>query len=104
TGIDPALLDDVIVGCGNQAGEDSRCVARHAGLLAGLPLEVGGTVIQRNCGSGLGALITAAHALTAGEGELMLVGGVESMSRAPFVMGKAESAYSRTVNIFDSAV
>src|SRR5690606_14682003 len=86
TGVDPALLDDHIVGCANQAGEDSRCVARHAGLLAGLPIEVGGTVVQRNCGSGLGALAAAAHALTAGEGELMLVGGVESMSRAPFVV------------------
>src|SRR5690606_37623765 len=82
-GVDPAHLDDIIVGCANQAGEDSRCVARHAALLAGLPVELGGTVVQRNCGSGLGALITAAHALTSGEGALMLVGGVESMSRAP---------------------
>lgn len=104
TGIDPAMLDDIIVGCGNQAGEDSRCVARHAGLLAGLPVELGGTVVQRNCGSGLGALIAAAHAVNANEGELILVGGVESMSRAPFVMGKAEAAYSRAMNIYDSAV
>jgi len=104
SGVDAKLLDDIVVGCANQGGEDSRCVARHAGLLAGLPIEVGGTVLQRNCGSGMGALVAAAHALTAGEGELMLVGGVESMSRAPFVMGKAESAYSRDLRIFDSAV
>ena len=104
TGVDPALLDDHIVGCANQAGEDSRCVARHAGLLAGLPIEVGGTVVQRNCGSGLGALAAAAHALTAGEGELMLVGGVESMSRAPFVVAKAESAFSPNMKVFNSAV
>ena len=104
TGVDPALLDDHIVGCANQAGEDSRCVARHAGLLAGLPIEVGGTVVQRNCGSGLGALAAAAHALTAGEGELMMVGGVESMSRAPFVVAKAESAFSPTMKVYNSAV
>ncbi|TEA77901.1 acetyl-CoA C-acyltransferase [Allopusillimonas ginsengisoli] len=104
SGVDPAQLDDIVVGCANQAGEDSRCVARHAGLLAGLPVELGGTVVQRNCGSGLGALITAAHALTSGEGALMLVGGVESMSRAPFVVGKAEAAYSRAMTVFDSAV
>lgn len=104
TGIDAGLLDDVIVGCANQAGEDSRCVARHAALLAGLPVEIGGTVIQRNCGSGLGALVTAAHALTAGEGELMVVGGVESMSRAPFVVAKAESAYPSAMTVFNSAV
>lgn len=104
TDVDPALLDDHIVGCANQAGEDSRCVARHAGLLAGLPIEVGGTVVQRNCGSGLGALAAAAHALTAGEGELMLVGGVESMSRAPFVVAKAESAFSPNMKVFNSAV
>ena len=104
SGIDPALLDDIIVGCANQAGEDSRCIARHAGLLAGLPIELGGTVIQRNCGSGLGALVAASQALTAGEGELMLVGGVESMSRAPFVVAKAESAYSGSMTAFNSAV
>jgi acetyl-CoA C-acetyltransferase len=104
TGIDPALLDDIIVGCANQAGEDSRCVARHAGLLAGLPIELGGTVMQRNCGSGLGALVAASHALTAGEGQLMLVGGVESMSRAPFVVAKAEAAYNPNMTVFNSAV
>lgn len=100
----PDAFEDVIVGCANQAGEDSRCVARHASLLAGIPINVGGTVIQRNCGSGLGALISAAHAVTAGEGDLFLAGGVESMSRAPFVMGKAEAAFQRDVKIFDSAV
>jgi len=87
-------FEDVIVGCANQAGEDSRCVARHASLMAGFPTDLGGTVIQRNCGSGL----------TAGEGDLFLAGGVESMSRAPFVMGKAEAAFSRDMKIFDSAV
>ncbi|RTL50720.1 MAG: 3-oxoadipyl-CoA thiolase [Bradyrhizobiaceae bacterium] len=97
-------FEDVIVGCANQAGEDSRCVARHASLLAGMPVGLGGTVIQRNCGSGLGALVSAAHAVTAGEGDLFLSGGVESMSRAPFVMGKAEAAFSRDMKIFDSAV
>ena len=97
-------FEDVIVGCANQAGEDSRCVARHASLMAGFPVNLGGTVIQRNCGSGLGAVVSAAHAVTAGEGELFLAGGVESMSRAPFVMGKAEAAFSRDMKIFDSAV
>lgn len=97
-------FEDVMVGCANQAGEDSRCVARHASLLAGLPIELGGTVLQRNCGSGLGAVISAAHALTAGEGEVMIAGGVESMSRAPFVMGKAERAFARDLKVFDSAV
>jgi 3-oxoadipyl-CoA thiolase len=103
-GIDPLVFDDVVVGCANQAGEDSRCVARHASLLAGFPVELGGTVLQRNCGSGLGAAVAASHAITAGEAEAILSGGVESMSRAPFVMGKAESAYSRDLRIFDSAV
>lgn len=103
-GIDPLAFDDVVVGCANQAGEDSRCVARHASLLAGFPVELGGTVLQRNCGSGLGAAVAASHAITAGEAEAILSGGVESMSRAPFVMGKAEAAYSRDLRIFDSAV
>lgn len=103
-GIDPLSFDDIVVGCANQAGEDSRCVARHASLLAGFPVELGGTVLQRNCGSGLGAAVAAAHTITAGEAQGILSGGVESMSRAPFVMGKAESAYSRDLRIFDSAV
>lgn len=100
----PDDLEDVIVGCANQAGEDSRCVARHASLMAGLPVSLGGTVVQRNCGSGLGAIVSAAHAVTVGEGDLFLTGGVESMSRAPFVIGKAEAAFSRDMKIFDSAV
>ncbi len=99
-----ASIEDVVVGCANQAGEDSRCVARHAGLVAGLPVEIGGTVVQRNCGSGFGAIASAAHAITAGEGSLMLSGGVESMSRAAFVMSKAETPYSRNIEIFDSGV
>ncbi|MHA1165806.1 MAG: acetyl-CoA C-acyltransferase [Alphaproteobacteria bacterium] len=97
-------IDDVIVGCGNQAGEDSRCVARHALLRAGLPIETPGTVIQRNCGSGMGAIISAAHAITCGEGEVMIAGGVESMTRAPFVVGKSEQAFSKQMTVFDSAL
>ncbi|MGQ7793702.1 acetyl-CoA C-acyltransferase [Faunimonas sp. B44] len=97
-------LEDVIVGCGNQAGEDSRCVARHAALLAGIPVGIGGAVVQRNCGSGLGAIVAASHAVTCGEGDLFISGGVESMSRAPFVMAKADAAFSRNVEIFDSTV
>ena len=100
----PSLIEDVVIGCANQAGEDSRCVARHVGLLAGLPIESAGQVIQRNCGSGLSAIVTAAHALTCGECDVMIAGGVESMSRAPFVVGKAEQAYSRQFNAYDSAL
>lgn len=100
----PQAIDDVIIGCANQAGEDSRCVARHALLRAGLPVEVPGTVIQRNCGSGLGALAAAAHALTAGEAAVVLTGGVESMSRSPFVMGKHENGFERRLVWYDSAV
>jgi acetyl-CoA C-acetyltransferase len=100
----PEQLEDLIVGCANQGGEDSRCIARHSGLLAGLPIEVGGTVLQRNCASGLNAVAYAAQVVTAGEGDLFLAGGVESMSRAPFVMAKAESAYSRDMRIFDSTI
>jgi len=100
----PEQLEDLVIGCANQGGEDSRCVARHAGLLAGLPIEVGGTVLQRNCASGLNAVAYAAQVVTAGEGDLFIAGGVESMSRAPFVMGKSESAYSRDMRIFDSTI
>lgn len=103
----PALADaveDVVIGCANQAGEDSRCVARHAALGAGLPVSVGGTVVQRNCGSGLGALASAAHAITSGEGGVMIAGGVESMSRAPFVVAKSEQAFGKDFKVFDSAV
>ncbi|MCC7080224.1 MAG: 3-oxoadipyl-CoA thiolase [Burkholderiales bacterium] len=97
-------IEDMVIGCANQGGEDSRCIARHAGLLAGLPIELGGSVVQRNCASGLNAIVNAAHAITSGEGDLFLVGGVESMSRAPFVMGKSDSPYSRDMRVFDSTI
>ena len=100
----PEQIEDIIVGCANQAGEDSRCVARHAGLVAGLPIETPGTVLQRNCASGLGALIHAAHAITAGEGDVYLVGGVESMSRSPLIMSRSESAFARDIKLYDSTI
>ncbi len=100
----PDQIEDFIVGCANQAGEDSRCVARHAGLVAGLPIEVPGTVLQRNCASGLGAMVHAAHAITAGEGDVFLVGGVENMSRSPLVMSRSESAFGRDVKLYDSTI
>ncbi len=100
----PEDVEDVIVGCASQAGEDSRCIARHAALLSGLPIEVGGGVVQRNCGSGLNAIISAAHAITCGEGDVMVAGGVESMTRAPFVMGKADTAFSKKIEVFDSSL
>jgi 3-oxoadipyl-CoA thiolase len=95
TGIDPALIEDVILGCANQAGEDNRNVARMAGLLAGLPVEVAGQTVNRLCGSGLQAINAAAHAIGAGDGDVFIAGGVESMTRAPYVMGKAEAAWDR---------
>jgi acetyl-CoA C-acetyltransferase len=97
-------IDDVAVGCGNQAGEDSRCVARHALLVAGLPVEVPGVTYQRNCGSGLNAIIAGAHAITCGEADVIVAGGVESMTRAPFVVGKAPTAYAKTMVSFDSSL
>lgn len=97
-------IEDMVIGCANQGGEDSRCIARHAGLVAGLPIELGGSVVQRNCASGLNAIVNAAHAITAGEGDLFLVGGVESMSRAPWVMAKSEAPFSRDMRIFDSTI
>jgi 3-oxoadipyl-CoA thiolase len=100
----PEQIEDIVVGCANQAGEDSRCVARQAGLVAGLPIETPGTVLQRNCASGLGAVVHAAHAITAGEGEVFLVGGVESMSRSPLVMSRSESAFGRDVKLYDSTI
>ena len=100
----PEQIEDIIVGCANQGGEDSRCVARHAGLAASLPIETPGTVLQRNCASGLGALVYAAHAITAGEGDVFLVGGVESMSRSPLVMSRSESAFGRDVKLYDSTI
>jgi acetyl-CoA C-acetyltransferase len=97
-------IDDVVVGCANQAGEDSRCVARHASLVAGLPIETPGTVLQRNCASGLDALVYASRAVTCGEGDVLLVGGVESMSRAPYVFGKSESPFGRDIRLYDSTI
>src|SRR5215469_4595033 len=104
SGFAPDKIEDVVVGCANQAGEDSRCVARHAALVAGLPIEIPGSVLQRNCGSGLNAIAMAAQAVTCGEGEIFVAGGVESMTRAPFVMGKAEAAFSRDARVFDSTI
>ena len=95
TGIDPALVEDVILGCANQAGEDNRNVARMAALLAGLPIEVAGLTVNRLCGSGLQAINSAAHAIAVGDGDVFIAGGVESMSRAPYVMLKPEAAYER---------
>ncbi len=97
-------VEDIVVGCANQGGEDSRCVARHAGLSAGFPIEVPGTVLQRNCASGLGALAHAAHSISAGEGDVFIVGGVESMSRSPIVIGRAEVAFDRGIKMFDSTI
>ena len=103
-GVDLAAVDDVIFGCANQAGEDNRNVARMSSLLAGLPVEVGGTTINRLCGSGMDAIIAAARAIKAAEADLMVAGGVESMSRAPFVMPKADTAFSRHVEIHDTTI
>ncbi|MDF1481206.1 3-oxoadipyl-CoA thiolase [Extensimonas sp. H3M7-6] len=102
--VDWARLTDVLYGCANQAGEDNRNVAHMASLLAGLPLEVPGATINRLCGSGLDAVGTAARAIKAGEAGLMIAGGVESMSRAPFVMPKAESAFGRNAAIYDTTI
>ncbi|OXS14465.1 3-oxoadipyl-CoA thiolase [Zobellella denitrificans] len=102
--LDPAAIDEVIMGCANQAGEDNRNVARMSSLLAGLPVSVPGTTINRLCGSGMDAVGTAVRAVKAGELELVLAGGVESMSRAPFVMGKADTAFSRTQTIEDTTI
>lgn len=102
--IDWEAIDEVIYGCANQAGEDNRNVARMALLLAGLPVSVPGTTMNRLCGSGMDAVITAARAIKAGEIELAIAGGVESMSRAPFVMPKAESAFSRHAEIHDTTI
>jgi 3-oxoadipyl-CoA thiolase len=104
SGFAPDRIEDVVVGCANQGGEDSRCVARHAALVAGLPIEIPGSVLQRNCGSGLNAIAVAAQAVTCGEGEIFVAGGVESMSRAPFVMGKSETAFGREARVFDSTI
>jgi hypothetical protein len=103
-GMDWAALDDVIIGCANQAGEDNRNVARMAALLAGLPVEVPGTTINRLCGSGMDAVGMAARGLRAGDYQLAIAGGVESMSRAPFVMPKATTAFSRDAAVYDTTI
>ncbi|VWC01416.1 acetyl-CoA acetyltransferase [Burkholderia lata] len=102
--VDWTAIDDVIYGCANQAGEDNRNVARMSALLAGLPTDVPGTTLNRLCGSGMDAVGTAARAIKAGEARLMIAGGVESMTRAPFVMGKAASAFARQADIFDTTI
>jgi 3-oxoadipyl-CoA thiolase len=103
-GLDPKAIDEVILGCANQAGEDNRNVARMALLLAGLPDSVPGVTVNRLCASGLDAVGQAARAIIAGQADLMLAGGVESMTRAPFVMGKAETAFSRSAKIEDTTI
>jgi acetyl-CoA acyltransferase len=103
-GVDWTQVDDVIYGCANGAGEDNRNVARMAALLAGLPTDVPGATLNRLCGSGLDAVATCARTIAAGEAELMIAGGVESMTRAPFVMAKADSAFSRTAKIEDTTI
>lgn len=100
----PEAYEDVIAGCTNQAGEDARNLARHAGLLAGLPVETGGQTVNRLCGSGLAAVIDAARAVRCGEGDLFIAGGAESMSRAPFVVAKSETPYGRDFRAFDSTI
>lgn len=105
SGIEPSLVEDVILGCANQAGEDNRNVARMALLVAGLPVEVGGQTVNRLCGSGLQAINTAAQTIAYGDGDVFIAGGVESMTRAPYVMGKPESAYDRgSRELFDSTL
>ncbi|HSG81889.1 MAG TPA: 3-oxoadipyl-CoA thiolase, partial [Gemmatimonadota bacterium] len=97
TGVPVEQIEDVVMGCTNQAGEDNRNVARMSSLLAGIPIEAAGQTVNRLCGSGLQAIVTAGHAITAGEGDVFIAGGVESMSRAPFVMLKPEQGYPRGV-------
>jgi acetyl-CoA C-acetyltransferase len=101
---DKSLLEDVIFGAANQAGEDNRNVARMAGLMAGLPIEIGGVTVNRLCASGLQSIMDASRATMLGDGEAFIAGGVESMTRAPFVMAKAETAYSRTPEIYDTTI
>lgn len=102
--IDWEAIDDVILGCANQAGEDNRNVARMAALLAGLPQSASGSTVNRLCGSGMDAVGTAARAIRSGDLDLLFAGGVESMSRAPFVMPKADSAFSRTNAVYDTTI
>ena len=104
SGVDWEAVDDVILGCANQAGEDNRNVARIASLLSGLPQTVPGATVNRLCGSGLDAVGIAARAIKSEDQQLVIAGGVESMSRAPFVMGKASTAFSRNAEIFDTTI
>ena len=104
TKVDANLVEDVVFGCTNQAGEDNRNVGRMAALLAGLPYSVGGQTINRLCGSGLNAIISAANSIKLGEGDVFIAGGTESMTRAPFVFAKADSAFPRDVKVFDSTI
>ena len=101
---EPGQIEDVVLGCACQAGEDSRNVARHAALLAGLPSSIPGQTVNRLCSSGLAAVLDVARAVTAGEGDLYVAGGVESMSRAPFVVAKSEAAFGREFKVYDSAI
>jgi acetyl-CoA acyltransferase len=103
-GLDPAMIDDVVLGCANQAGEDNRNVARMAALLAGLPVSVGGCTVNRLCGSGMQAVGDAARAIMTGEANVVIAGGVESMSRAPFVIGKATEPFARTAEMYDTTI
>ena len=102
--LDLAAIDEVVLGCANQAGEDNRNVARMSLLLAGFPETVPGTTMNRLCGSGMDAIITGARAIKAGEAELIVAGGVESMSRAPFVMPKADGPFSRSNAVYDTTI
>ena len=102
--LDPSKVEDVILGCSNQAGDDNRNVGRMALLLAGFPVEIGGQTINRLCGSALNAINSAAQAIKVGEGDIFIAGGTESMTRSPFVFGKAETAFSRDMNVFDSTI
>jgi acetyl-CoA acetyltransferase len=103
-GVDWSAIDDVVYGCANQAGEDNRNVARMSLLLAGLPVEVPGTTVNRLCGSSMDAIAAAARAIKSGETTLMIAGGVESMTRAPFVTGKADVAFSRSAHVYDTTI
>ena len=102
--LDPSKVEDVILGCSNQAGDDNRNVGRMALLLAGFPVEVAGQTINRLCGSALNAINSAAQAIKVGEGDVFIAGGTESMTRSPFVFGKADTAFPRDVNVFDSTI
>src|SRR4029453_18468297 len=104
TKVAPDAIEDVVAGCANQAGEDSRNVARHAALLAGLPVEVGGITVNRLCSSGLAAVLDAARAVSLGQGDLIIAGGVESMSRGPHALAKGESPFAGDEKMFDSTL